>query len=188
MTTNEAKELYLKSDCSYFIMCTYHYSGYMEYRQLGLTRRQENIWKDEKLRTLQIEMQKTGDYRLFGRLYEIAVTFRDYKKLRMMLNALEQIKHPLTIPQRVSLAETILGKRSLKARSGLIYWAYDVGQKGVAILLMDQVLKYFNIPDTDNEELVKRLQKGKRICKKLNMELELNFSERELQDYSIRKT
>ena len=36
MTTDEAKELYLKSNCSYFIMCTYHYSSYMEYRQLGL--------------------------------------------------------------------------------------------------------------------------------------------------------
>ena len=91
MTTDEAKELYLKSDCSYFIMCTYHYSSYMEYRQLGLPKEQEDLWKNEKLRMLKVQMQKTGDYKIFGRLYDIAVTFRDYPRLFMMWDAFKQI-------------------------------------------------------------------------------------------------
>ena len=188
MTTDEAKELYLKSNCSYFIMCTYHYSSYMEYRQLGLPKEQEDLWKNEKLRMLKVQMQKTGDYKIFGRLYDIAVTFRDYPRLFMMWDAFNQIAQPLAIHQRIHVAETVLGKRFLKVRSGLIYWAYDIGQKGVAILLMDQVLKYLNIGETEDPELSRRVQKGKWICRKLNMELGLNFSERELQDYSMRKT
>lgn len=188
MTTDEAKELYLKSNCSYFIMCTYHYSSYMEYRQLGLPKEQEDLWKNEKLRMLKVQMQKTGDYKIFGRLYDIAITFRDYPRLFMMWDAFNQIAQPLAINQRILVAETVLGKRFLKVRSGLIYWAYDIGQKGVAILLMDQVLKYLNIGETEDPELSRRVQKGKWICRKLNMELGLNFSERELQDYSMRKT
>ena len=184
MTTKEAKELYLASDCSYFAMCTYHYSRYLQYRQLGVPKMQEDRWKEEKLRILQIEIQKTGDSRIFDRMYEIAAEFRDYKRLRMMLEAFKQIKHPLNLPQRVGLAETILGKRLPKARSGLIYWAYDIGQKSIAILLMEQVLQYLEIPNVSNVELYRRIQKGKRICKKLNTELKLNFYEQELQCYS----
>ncbi len=184
MTTNEAKELYLASDCSYFAMCTYHYSSYLQYRQLGVPKIQEDIWKEEKLRNLQIEIQKTGDCRIFDRLYEIAVEFRDYKRLRMMLEAFKQVNQPLNVSERVALAETILGKRLPKARSGLIYWAYDIGQKSIAILLMEQVLQYLEIPNVTNIELCRRIQKGKRLCKKLNMELKLNFYEQELQCYS----
>lgn len=185
MTTNEAKELYLASDCSYFKMCTSHYSSYLQYRQLGLPKEQEDKWKNEKLKLLQIEIQRTGDYRIFNRLYNIAVEFRDYKKLRLLLDAYKRIKHPLMIRERISVAETILGKRSSQARSGLIYWAYDIGQKGIAILLMDQALRYLEYPYGSDIELGKRIQKGKRLCKKLNIELALNYSERELKDANL---
>ncbi|NBI87661.1 hypothetical protein D3Z47_16220, partial [Lachnospiraceae bacterium] len=71
-------------------------------------------------------------------------------------DAFNQIAQPLAINQRILVAETVLGKRFLKVRSGLIYWAYDIGQKGVAILLMDQVLKYLNIGETEDPELSRR--------------------------------
>lgn len=48
MTKQEAKELYLNSDCSYFTMCTKYYAGYIEYRQLELPKSQEREWKNEK--------------------------------------------------------------------------------------------------------------------------------------------
>ena len=57
MTTDDARELYLTSDCSYFIMCTYYYSGYMQYRQFDPPKTLESLWKNEKLRMLQKEMQ-----------------------------------------------------------------------------------------------------------------------------------
>lgn len=185
MTTSEAKELYLASDCSYFVMCTYHYNEYMQYRQLGLPKEQEDLWKNEKLRALQLEIQKTGDYCIFEKLYNIAVEFRDYKNLRMLLDTYQRIKQPLTDLERICIAEVILGKRASKVRSGMIYWAYDVGQKGIAILLMDQALRFLELPYGTDVELDKRIQKGKRLCKKLNLELELNYSEMELRDCKL---
>lgn len=65
MTTHEAKEIYLNSDCSYFLMCTNDYSGYIEYRQLGLQKAQEEVWKNEKLQMLSMEIKEpeiTGSF------------------------------------------------------------------------------------------------------------------------------
>ena len=60
MTTKEAREIYLKSDCSYFIMCTKYYSDYIQYRQLEIPRNQETEWKNEKIQILYDEIRKTG--------------------------------------------------------------------------------------------------------------------------------
>lgn len=180
MTRQEAREIYLNSDCSYFKMCTNHYSSYIQYRRLELPKEQEDIWKHERIQTLYWEMHKTGDYRLFDRLYEIAVEFRDYKNLLLMLEALKRIKYPLTPAQSISVAETILGKRNIKVRSGLIYWAYDNGQKGIAILFMDEALELLNYPNLTDEALEKRVRKGHRICKRIIAELKLNFSKQYL--------
>lgn len=134
MTKQEAKELYLNSDCSYFTMCTKYYA-----------KSQEREWKNEKIQMLCTEMKTNGDDQLFRRLYEIAVDFRDYEKLRQLLDALRELKQPLTPKQRINISEIILGRKVLKARSGLIYWAYDIGQRGIAILLMDCVLSLIHI-------------------------------------------
>lgn len=182
MTTREAREIYLNSDCSYFLMCTNNYSGYIEYKRLGLQKTQEDVWKNEKLHMLSVEMQRTGDYRLLQRLYEIAVEFRDYEKLRLMLDALDRIKKPMTPLQRVDVSETILGRKFMRVRSGLVYWAYDNGQRGIAILLMDQVLQYLNIPNVTEVELERRIQKGKRLSKKIIEDLKLNFKERDFEE------
>ena len=183
MTTREAKEIYLKSDCSYFIMCTNYYSDYMEYRRLEIPKNQETEWKNEKIKTLYAEVRRTGNVKMFRRLYEIAVEFRDYEKLQITINALRSIKEPLTPKQRLEVSETILGRKALKVRSGLIYWAYDNGQRGIAILLMDLVLEYLNIPNVTAIELERKIQKERRICKKIIAELHLNFSDQYLQHY-----
>lgn len=182
MTTREAKEIYLNSDCSYFLMCTNNYSGYIEYKRLGVQKSQEDTWKNEKIQMLLTEIQRTGDYHLFQRLYEIAVEFRNYEKLHVMMQALECIKKPMAPSQRAEIAETILGRKFMRVRSGLIYWAYDIGQRGIAILLMDRVIQYLSIPKVTDIELERRIQKGKRLCKKVCADLKLNFTERDFEE------
>lgn len=183
MTIREAKEIYLKSDCSYFVMCSNHYSDYIEYRKLEIPKKQETEWKNEKIQMLYTEIRRTGNPLLFQRLCEIAVKFRDYEKLLIVMYALKSIKGPLTEKQRIAISEVILGKRSLKVRSGLIYWAYDNGQRGISTLLMDLVLEYLNIPNIINIELERKQQKLRRICKRMIRELNLNFSKQYLQHY-----
>ncbi len=183
MTLQEARELYLKSDCSYFEMCTRYYSDYIEYRQLELPKEQEDCWKNEKIQMLYKEIRKTGDFRLFGRMYEIAREFRDYDNLRIMLEALKRIKHPLKPRQRIIVVETILGRKSIKARSGLIYWAIDNGQKASAILLMDQALELLYITEKVDSDMEKSIRKQRRVCKNIISDLNLNFTKKYLKHY-----
>lgn len=183
MTTQEAREIYLNSDCSYFIMCTKYYSSYIQYRRLELTKEQENIWRNEKMQMLCAEIQKTGDSHIFERLYEIASEFRDYERLRILLDALKYIKMPLEPVKSIRLASIILGRKSPKVRSGLIYWAFDIRQRAVAIILMDFALELLNFPDLEDEELEKSKSRERRLCKRIIAELNLNFSNRYLKHY-----
>lgn len=183
MTMREARELYLKSDCSYFKMCTNNYAAYIEYRKLDLPEETELVWKNERLQMLELEMRRFGHYKTFIRLCEIAVEFRDYEKLCMVLEALSRLK-PLQLPeQRIPVAETILGKKHPKVRSGLIYWAHDNGQRGIAILLMDQALEFLFVPGDTKPELEKRIRGGQRLCKKIIADLKLNFTDQYLRHY-----
>ena len=183
MTVQEAREIYLKSDCSYFIMCTQYYNSYVQYRRLECTKEQEDIWKKEKIQMLSTEIRKTGDFRVFERMYEIAVEFRNYENLQLMYHMFGQIKQPLTEAQSIGIAETILGKKAIKKRSGLIYWAHDIGQRAIAIFFMDEALELLNHPGLSDEELERRVKKDRRLCKKIISELNLNFSNRYLRHY-----
>ncbi len=159
MTTKEARDIYMKSDCSYFVMCTNYYTSYIEYKKLGLPSELENFWKDEKIQA------------------------RDYEKLRILLDALRRISEPLTYKQRLSIAETILGRKYPKVRSGMIFWAYDIGQKGIAILLMDLALECLYMPGMSEADCEKKVQKAQKLCKRIIAELGLHFSNRYLMHY-----
>ena len=183
MTTKEAREIYLDSDCSYFTMCTNHYAGYIQYRQLELPKEQEKIWRDEKIQMLCMEMRKTGDYRIFVRLCEITSKFHDYENLCVVLDALRRIKYPLASVERICVAKSLLGRKELKVRSGSIFWAFDIGQKAIAIILMDYVLELLHRPDEDDLIIEKKIRKERQLCKKIIAELNLNFSNRYLNHY-----
>ncbi len=99
------------------------------------------------------------------------------------MEALRSIREPLEPRQSISVAETILGRRNPKVRGGLIYWAFDIGQKGIAILLMDQVLEYLFLPNVSDVEMLKKIRKGQRLCKKIIADLDLHFSNRYLKHY-----
>ena len=183
MTEQEAKEIYLKSDCSYFIMCTNYYSSYVEYRRMALPKEQERVWKLERIQTLYLEMRKTGNYRLFDRIYEIAIEFRDYKHLIILYESLQCITEPLTPNASLDVAETILGKKHIKFRSGVIYWAYDNGQKGLALLFMDQALELIYHPEETDAKIQSRIRQLRRLCKRIIKDLKLNFSKQYLMHY-----
>ncbi len=183
MTTQEAREVFQKYDCSYFLMCTRNYPVYIQYRQLEIPKIQEEVWKNEKIQMLYTEIWRTGDYRLFIRMYGIAVEFRDYEKLCLVLEALRRIRPPLNAKQRIEIAETILGNRLPGTRAGLVYWAFDNKQLGAAIMLADQALQCLDLQGITDLKLEQRIQRGRRVGKKLIKELGLNFTQRELQEY-----
>ena len=76
-----------------------------------------------------------------------------------------------------------MGRKALKNRSGLIYWAYDNGQLAIAIMLMDQALQYLGGSEEMDKEMEKRVRRGVRVSKRMIEELDLGFSKRDLRFY-----
>lgn len=183
MTMREARELYIKSDCSYFKMCTNNYAAYIEYRKLDLPEETELAWRNERLQMLDLEMRRFGHYKTFIRLCEIASEFHDFEKLCLVLESLKRMKTPAFPQHRILVAEAILSMTHPKVRKGLIYWAYDNGQKAIAIVLMDQALEYLFVPDVSDADLEKRIRCGQRLCKKIIADLKLNFTDQYLRHY-----
>ena len=67
--------------------------------------------------------------------------------------------------------------------SGLIFWAFDIGQKAIAIILMDVVLELLHHPNETDLAIERKIRKERRLCKKIIAELNLNFSNRYLKHY-----
>lgn len=176
MTTKEAREIYLRSDCSYFRMCNKDFANYIEYRKFGPTKEQEMIWKNEKIQILYREVRSSGRALPFERLYRIAEEFHDYEKLKIMCDALPFLSDSLSPKERVSVAELLLGKKAQKARSGLIYWAYDSKQRGMTLLFIDEAIHLLDISQDLDNELCKRVKKARRLCVKIIDELNFNVN------------
>lgn len=181
MTLREAKELFLKSDCSYFNMCTDDCDRYLEYRRMGVSKAQEDVWRKEKIHLLYIEVGRNRDLVTFNRLYELGREFRDFENLRTMMYAYKKLKFPMEPKDNIGLAETILGERHPKVRSGLVYWAYDNGQLALALIMMDQALQLLDMPKIEDPEIKKRIFKKRHLCVQLINELGLSFSRKDLE-------
>lgn len=181
MTLKEARELFLKSDCSYFNMCTEDCDKYLEYRRMGVPKSQEDAWRRERIQMLYIEIGRRKDLATFNRLYELGKEFRDFESLRTMMYAYKKIRMPLNPNDNIGLAATILGERHPRVRSGLVYWAFDNGQLGLALILMDQALQLLNMPKIEDEELIKKIIKKRRLCVHLIDDMELDFTKKDFE-------
>lgn len=171
MTDQEAKELFLKSDCSYFTMCNRYYSEYVAYRRLEPTQEQENAWRKERVAVLFKGLQTWGESELFVRLYGVASQLHGYDELCLMVSALSYLKYPMSPEDGIAVAETILGKRNRKVHSGLVYWAHDEGQRGMAILFLDEAMHRLDESASTKIELERRIQKAKLLYRKIIEEL-----------------
>lgn len=169
MTMQEAKEIYLKYDCSYFAMCSEDYSNYMEYRRAEVPQRKENEWKNRKIAAFYRELCITGNGDVFGKMYEIAADFWDYTHFKIVCSALEVMQKQKRIKERVKIAEIVVGGNYSVIKGGLIFWAGDLGKYDLA----NQLYKYacaivceISYMDTALEKRIMRMQ---RLLDKLSL-------------------
>ena len=69
------------------------------------------------------------------------------------------------------ISETVLGRKELKERSGLIFWAYDLGEEEIARKLLNFVKDLLKVEASDNRiklRLERDLKKCNLISEKIN--------------------
>ena len=61
------------------------------------------------------------------------------------------------------IAETIMGRKMLSIRSGMIFWAYDLELKDEAKILIRKVLSLVDIQSDEKEEKTRAIRDYKKI-------------------------
>lgn len=110
MTIQEAKDLYIKYDCSLFAMAREEKNKYEKYKALEISNEEEKSKSKENISI----MEKT----------------------------LEYIKYD-SLEIKVSISETILGRKDISVRSGLVFAAYDLQENDLArrfLLFVNNIL------------------------------------------------
>ena len=165
MTIEEAKKVYKKYNCSLFAMAREDKKSYDLYKELNIKKNIEMKWKGEVIEELVFLLKETGESRIFNQLYDLTECFHDKEKLKVMIDSIEDIKVD-SAECSLCIAETIIGRKMLTIRSGMIFWAYDVGAKKEALELIDKAKTFINTK-TSSVELKERARRDMETIDKI---------------------
>lgn len=106
-------------------------------------------WQDELFHELFLRLKDEKDYRLLNRMEKIAEERANKSYLDVMVKAVDCVRYDSPLIKMI-VAETILGRGSMTARTGLVFLAYDLGEKREAKYLLDRA-KALLIFDTESD-------------------------------------
>lgn len=167
MTIEEAKDLYIKYDGSLFALAREEKSKYEEYKSLEISNEVEEKWKQEQFLILYEQIKITGDATLFNRMYDYLEKSKN--NIAIMENALNYIKYD-TLDIKASVAETILGRKDIAVRSGLVFFAYDLKEYDLArrfLVFTNKILT----EEAAGNDIMSRIERDIRKCILLDKEL-----------------
>lgn len=171
MTIDEAKELFFRYNCSLFAMAREEKEAYENYKKLNISSSTENKWKKELFISLAKQLKISGESELFNRMYNLSDNQHDKERLVALIQALNEVvlKDSKTI---AIVCETVLGRKALSERTGMVFWAYDLGEQEIAkkLLMFVWVLLSKHKVETN---LQARYERDIKKCSMINSELSL---------------
>lgn len=171
MTIDEAKELFFRYNCSLFAMAREEKEAYEDYRKLNISSSIENEWKKELFISLAKQLKTSGESELFNRMYNLSDNQHDKERLVVLKQALNEVvlNDAKTI---ATVCETVLGRKELSERTGMVFWAYDLGEQEIAKKLLVFVWKLLSKHTVDTK-LQARYERDIKKCFMINSELSL---------------
>lgn len=161
MTLNEARELFFTYKCSKFSMARENLEVYESYLKLKIEKDIENGWREEKLIIDYIKLSnkpnQDNSWMVFSDMYNLVEVLKSSESLNIMKKSYQSIKNYLQEKDRIVIAETIIGRKSLSSRSGLIFISYDIGEKEDSLIFSQFVLELLNT-DFKDASLQKRAE------------------------------
>lgn len=109
-------------------------------------------WQRELFDELFLRLKVEKDYKLFQRMAKIAEERADKGYLDVMIKAVDCVQYDSPLVKMI-VAETILGRGRMTARTGLVFMAYDLGEKRDAKYLLDRAkaLLAFDVGSDDEK-------------------------------------
>ena len=171
MTYEEAKRIFFKYDCSLFGWSREEPDTYEIFRSLNIPKETLDNWKAEMFLNIYEQLKEAGSGRLFLRLCDIYANkhTHDKESLLILKDALNKVNY--TEPEvNAYVCESLIGRRDISARDGLIFIAYDSGEKQIAEELMQSVLQLINV-STSDEYTLSRFEDIKNRCALINSKI-----------------
>jgi hypothetical protein len=180
-TLEQAKTLYVAMGCSGFHMMREYPERHKEYLQLNIPKEKEAEWQKEEFEKFaQRLLENTTPeefYPSHSRLTSLTIELQTEYSLMKLLDLTQQIKEKVPVLDRVVIAETINGRAARKARSGLIYYAFDrMKNISAARAFAEMALDYAKYDDDyveDEFHTTKRCQQATDLCLSIQKELGL---------------
>lgn len=161
MTFEEAKKFFFKYDGSLFAMAREEMVAYENYKLLNISEETLEKWRQELFFNLWEQLKKSGESDLFHRMYNLSENRHDKENLMILKDALHSVNY-VNAKVSVSISETVLGRKDLLERSGMIFWAYDLGEEETARELLQFVwgLTKITVSDENTRLRVERIVKN----------------------------
>jgi len=177
MNLDEAKELFLSSNCSKFDLGRENPSAYKRYKELNIEKKQENKWREEQLVKYFEDIKKGNKNQkhwiTFNKMYDLVDSARTKNNLSVMSKAALIINNNLNEKEKVIIAEIIIGRKARSCRSGLIYLSYDLGDKKSASLFALMALELLENNFLESS-LRARAKNMYTFCESIMEELSIN--------------
>lgn len=177
MRIEEARNIYKKNNCSLFVMAREDVDNYTAYKELNIDKKIERQWTVEVIEDLVNSLKETGDSKIFNQLYDLSVSLHDRERLMLMIKSMNAVKIK-NAETSLCIAETIIGRKILSVRSGMVFWAYDLGEKEEAVILIEKALSFINIKANDikvKERVNRDLKKVKEIVEMLKLKIDTKY-------------
>lgn len=161
MNLKDAEKIYKENNCSLFIMSREDFDNYLLYKQMDISVETEKRWRSEEIEKTNNLLRKSGDILLYNKLYELASPIHDKHYLDILTEAMKNIKFRDNL-DTLTLVETILGRKPLESRSGLIFWAFDIGEEKLAEHMLNKAKEYIDILHDVGQRDQKRIERDKK--------------------------
>lgn len=173
-----AKEMFKKYDCSSFCMARENLDLYEYYQSLHISKEQETIWRKEQLEEYSLQLMecksKTKTKEIVYRMYGLVENLKDKESVSFIKSSIEAVLDELDEKTKLYIAHTIIGKAVIRARDGLIFISYDIGEKQMAEDFLILALRLLD-EASKNEELKERIIDEKNKCFKIKKKLKLRI-------------
>ena len=162
MLIREAKKAFFKYDGSLFSMAREEQEIYEKFRRLNIPEKKLEKWRLEIIHSKFQELKITGSHNLFNRMEYLVEGKQNLNYLRITRNALYMIRFN-NLEEKACICETLIGRLDISQRSGMIFWAYDIGAPEIAKELLQYVYQHANV-ETSDERLRTRFDDIIKNC------------------------
>lgn len=157
MNKKQRKELFLRTNGSHFMMAREYLPEYKEYIE---NKNDEKLWRQELINDLTYSLLKNGDVESFNKLYDLFENCLDEDLYILLCNSYKRINYH-SDKEKLSIAETIIGRRPVNVISGLISYSIMNKQNRITRQLVLYVNRILSSIDETNPTNAQRAHRNK---------------------------